>query len=1578
MLISFPFPFPKTKNTEYADELEVAEFYEDNSELMLLFLLECYLLMIGKTWINDGNEEEINTLKFAFGNDIKLPSVLEDTSDNHEIIAKESLDPNAVEINYIDKLLAQCQKIKPINDSDFQAKWVNSLKKDANVEVYLKFPLIFSKLLQYVTINRILSSQLSCFLLGMIKRLLHVHNFIFLRVEGLKMLLNLLKAASHESSHEITKSCTEIFGALIDVVALGAKLSGSDTSSALLSRGEPLIESDFSGIEGPSGGVNLEMLNEIMSFMTWDLNPDLQSTRFLYILLRDHFISKLFPLASEKSRLSLDEFDKNVSGNVLELIVDYFALWFLKSSNRPYKFGSSFMNSAEDLSFKNQLGSMVSLVVNDLTNFLGVGNNNRSQADSKKHSRSSMISGHKNEFPVASFLLEEVILGSKQDVILVHYILKSACFTLTFSSNLFCIRLTLEIFRSWLFNPVARRPQFLQNLDELDGYVAFYMDAIEGLFPSRHMKPANTEINEDLQVTLVDRVDIYKEGVYFYRAVALQAFFPLSFERWLHLLSIEIAVVDLLLDPENQMERTYFTTEDALLAETLLGSLLRSSEHFNESELMRKKWSEASNVLTKCSNCRGIIEEWCRVIEALALLLVKDPRYSGWPEGNNSGLLSRVSSFTGTLSSTVSLASSLSGSSSPLPPTTASFSAWPDLPGIKQHAVVLFRNMLRILGDPASSLVELRKNRPDLMALMYESMERCLDIFLKCRMDQSVKIPIKCVPPLGDFLPTALSALLNLNSYTTIISGKSAPEDFIDPTAPSPISTAHDSSRIIAWKMVGVIMFRPADVNIPDHYWGALLVALRESLNAPLSSGEFTAIMLHVGIPVSSAQIPGTTVILAEMIYGMLRFFNDALWSGNSTSAFSSSEASVLIPVTMKIISNSLKLSKMFPNQFDHFREETCLLRVIKMLIGSISDANLLTAIHTTLAEIYCSEVVSIGIENDESDFAQNILELALEDPLKFTRGRSHVHVVTCLSEYISALAHLKIADPSNKLINCDFIVKKLIECIEIGDSSKDDYSEALIRVIQGPLSDWIFYVYQGRMRNEEVKARVCKLIDLRFSSFKSIRVALDQFAARLLAVSSAFPSLAGPEFIGSEGFNESTGGTSLINLVLTPSQTILSFKECGNGEIWITSRNSIGKFIWKMRDIWSKPEDEEIEAFDVPRFNVLKDSEFPLPKAPEGSSDSLKDLLSKIKLEFPETIVKARNILLNFDEPWKDQMEHETEMKFEVDFRVEFERFESKRPVHTGGRISSQLRLLLSSLSLTLPELYTIQPGFGVEILKSESSTGGRLEDELKLLDGISGRCKIKVACMQLPPGMQNESDLFNHEDTPETDHEEYKDFLVSLTNENGKLFTPTIEFEVDELGKMKRESWNKIDMKKHLGNNSVLIVWHGKNDDTVTDGAPFRSDVTSAIIRIRSHSSIPGWYQVSLQTCYERLMQPRKYARVRVDPFTLVDPDSKLDLDADGVFETPLGGSIQRGGILVPMGSLGALVRALSCAAWGQSYLIDCLRSGNAPLTLTAENRVKFAPYSVRQDRIEEIAKRHGMSELPYDQYISSLFKV
>ena len=100
------------------------------------------------------------------------------------------------------------------------------------------------------------------------------------------------------------------------------------------------------------------------------------------------------------------------------------------------------------------------------------------------------------------------------------------------------------------------------------------MDAVEGLFPHRHLKSINSDACEDLQVTLVDRVDIYKEGIYFTGLLPCKpsSRFHLSGVGSI-LLSIEIAVVELLLDPENQMERTYFTTEDALLAETASGLL---------------------------------------------------------------------------------------------------------------------------------------------------------------------------------------------------------------------------------------------------------------------------------------------------------------------------------------------------------------------------------------------------------------------------------------------------------------------------------------------------------------------------------------------------------------------------------------------------------------------------------------------------------------------------------------------------------------------------------------------------------------------------------------------------------------------------------------------------------------------------------------------------------------------------------------------------------------------------------------------------------------------------------------------
>ena len=88
------------------------------------------------------------------------------------------------------------------------------------------------------------------------------------------------------------------------------------------------------------------------------------------------------------------------------------------------------------------------------------------------------------------------------------------------------------------------------------------------------------------------------------------------------------------------------------------------------------------------------------------------------------------------------------------------------------------------------------------------------------------------------------------------------------------------------------------------------------------------------------------------------------------------------------------------------------------MMIGSIADAELLTTIHTVLPEIYCSEIVSVNPDDGDRIFAQSMLELMIDEPLKFSRGKEHVHVVICLTEYLSAIAFkdLKYIKQADKL----------------------------------------------------------------------------------------------------------------------------------------------------------------------------------------------------------------------------------------------------------------------------------------------------------------------------------------------------------------------------------------------------------------------------------------------------------------------------------------------------------------------------------------------------------------------------------
>lgn len=710
---------------EVATDLELAEFYEENWEKILIFTFECYLLVISKIWVIESANHR-NCSVFAFGQELIVDEG-----------AESSEDP------LIRHLRLACERLHPVNSED-RDKWAAALRREQNSAAaaaeFLKFPVVFARLLQLVPATRLLTSSVSGLLVALITRLLHAKNVPVFRVEGLKMLLTWLKTSSYSSGNgeHAADECVKLFNSLLSLEHLDMNrrcqqddLDGDDLLSdysTILLHGPPLL-----GVPGISASApvddemafrdNLAMFNEIFAFITWDMNPDLHSTRLLWTLLRDHYLYALFPEAykscsnssfGQEKRISAYSIDTKIHPEVLEIFVDYLSLWLIKSAAGNNDRLSVLSSAALGRHSASASSSMLNLAVNDLSNLFA--------ALGRAHSNTVIGDAYRSRqnIPVSSFLLEEIILGCREDVRFIHLILRSACTILPFSRCVFSIKLVLEILRSWAFNPPARRPLFLAGADDtvVDEFLEFYVDCLGALFPGKHIEGDDSE--NDYKVTLADRLDIYREAVYFIRALALQAFVALTSKRWLQIIDLLLEITEYLLSPDNVLERPFLSNEDSLLCESILGCLMRAGLPSKEDTDLKVRWQEASRILMQCAGNYGLIEEWCRVIETLATLAVKDGRIL-------QGSISRaVSSASSRVSSPIV---SPAASMATLPPITASFAAWPDHPAIRSNSVALFRNMLRILGDP-STLYGIHKT-PDLMTKIFESLERICNVFLK-------------------------------------------------------------------------------------------------------------------------------------------------------------------------------------------------------------------------------------------------------------------------------------------------------------------------------------------------------------------------------------------------------------------------------------------------------------------------------------------------------------------------------------------------------------------------------------------------------------------------------------------------------------------------------------------------------------------------------------------------------------------------------------------------------------------------------------------------------------------------------
>lgn len=190
---------------EYANELEQAEFYEEQADTLILFFFECYLLMINKIWVLEGGPGSggaVSCSNYAFGLDIFELEYENDQGDPVQL----------------DKIKSTVSALTPTNSHD-RDKWFSALKKEKNSAAYFRFPVVFSKLLQFLPIGKLLVSPLADLLIHILKRLLHEKNLPELRVEGLKILLNWLKAMSYQpaTSGTDTEEFVSLFGSLVNV-----------------------------------------------------------------------------------------------------------------------------------------------------------------------------------------------------------------------------------------------------------------------------------------------------------------------------------------------------------------------------------------------------------------------------------------------------------------------------------------------------------------------------------------------------------------------------------------------------------------------------------------------------------------------------------------------------------------------------------------------------------------------------------------------------------------------------------------------------------------------------------------------------------------------------------------------------------------------------------------------------------------------------------------------------------------------------------------------------------------------------------------------------------------------------------------------------------------------------------------------------------------------------------------------------------------------------------------------------------------------------------------------------------------
>lgn len=395
--------------------------------------------------------------------------------------------------------------------------------------------------------------------------------------------------------------------------------------------GPALVEAPLSRISQAE-----TLFDELLHMLTYDPDATRSSLAVLYRELQRAYLAALYPAVFAEYRLVRHEgtgFLRGCPVRLQAVLLRYVALWLLRAPDAPHA---------------------------------------------------------PHRVPVACFLFEELLLGSAVDSEIVHEVLRQGL--LLPWDHAASIKNVMALYRWWIFQPVARRPAFLTEdlhgmlghapaslTDDaraaglIEAYTDRYIRRIESLFDGRPSFGVEA-----------GQADVYREALFFLRAVAMGAYAPPTGTIWASLRATLQAILLSHFACPPKAEPIAVAEHAAafatLLTETLAGVLVRSQP------ATAAPWEEACAVLRRAARWPPVVAEWCRGVLVLTALVAERGSPPAAPRAPKHR---RVAAAEAPADAPPGLHAA----------PQDHFGAWAALPWSQAHAVFLWRNWLRTLGD---------------------------------------------------------------------------------------------------------------------------------------------------------------------------------------------------------------------------------------------------------------------------------------------------------------------------------------------------------------------------------------------------------------------------------------------------------------------------------------------------------------------------------------------------------------------------------------------------------------------------------------------------------------------------------------------------------------------------------------------------------------------------------------------------------------------------------------------------------------------------------------------------------------